>query len=211
MSHATVLVLLSPGTPTDDLDAAIRPLLAPYSENMEVPEYDEPCWCVGSDAQNEARLAADASCGTLDDLRASFKNRHDDTAWGAHVKPYQDACAAALAAHPGKDAADPACSDCAGSGTRKSTYNPKSKWDWYTVGGRWSGRIPNDACAVADLPAGWAPFALVTPDGEWHESGKLGWFGMSSGNVEPSAWDATVREMLAQHADAFAVLVDYHI
>jgi hypothetical protein len=28
---------------------------------------------------------------------------------------------------------------CYGTGTVKSTYNPDSKWDWWTLGGRWTG------------------------------------------------------------------------
>lgn len=33
-----------------------------------------------------------------------------------------------------------------------STYNPQSKWDWYSVGGRWSGEfIPSDEARVKDI------------------------------------------------------------
>jgi hypothetical protein len=31
---------------------------------------------------------------------------------------------------------DPKCGECKGTGIYKSTYNPNSKWDWYSIGGR---------------------------------------------------------------------------
>lgn len=136
-----------------------------------------------------------------------------------------------------------------------STYNPKSKWDWYEVGGRWDGMLPlkqdNPVIKEAEgvkyvvddyeyvneaymsnvvfkdrLPSqreldehyrkwstyasdekykkqfdrmieqhgdfagyvkdrsGFSVYAIVTPDGEWHEPGKMGWFGMSSATEE---------------------------
>lgn len=43
--------------------------------------------------------------------------------------------------HPKKNEADPKCEECKGSGLRDTTYNPKSKWDWYTIGGRWTGYL----------------------------------------------------------------------
>jgi hypothetical protein len=34
---------------------------------------------------------------------------------------------------------DPECKECGGTGTHLSTTNPKAEWDWYEVGGRWTG------------------------------------------------------------------------
>lgn len=68
-----------------------------------------------------------------------------------------------LEIHPGKDAPNPTCgfysgeradwwpadaevgdrfdddSGCGGTGRVMSTYNPESRWDWWTIGGRWNG------------------------------------------------------------------------
>lgn len=38
---------------------------------------------------------------------------------------------------------EPCPYDCDENGQVKSTYNPKSKWDWYRVGGRYDGIILN--------------------------------------------------------------------
>ncbi len=35
---------------------------------------------------------------------------------------------------------------------RMSTYNPDSKWDWYSLGGRWSGYFPLRVPRAADAP-----------------------------------------------------------
>lgn len=40
--------------------------------------------------------------------------------------------------------ADPNCDNCKGTGKYRTCYNPDSKWDWYTVGGRWSGCLDPD-------------------------------------------------------------------
>lgn len=37
--------------------------------------------------------------------------------------------------------ADKECESCKGTGVYKTTYNPDSRWDWYSVGGRWSGAL----------------------------------------------------------------------
>ena len=103
-------------------------------------------------------------------------------------------------------------------------FREGSRWDWYQIGGRWTGAIsdydpesdpdntevcnlcagsgvrtdmivangcngckgkgtrlkwptqwkrhPDDIVSVADVPSDCIPFALVTPDGKWRESGR---------------------------------------
>lgn len=55
------------------------------------------------------------------------------------VPPYEHVCYCVE-----DDAPDPECYDCHGEGVVDSTYNPKSKWDWYQIGGRWSGLFAQD-------------------------------------------------------------------
>lgn len=45
---------------------------------------------------------------------------------------------------PAYGKADPGCEECSGSGKNISTYNPFSKWDWWQIGGRWSGYFDPD-------------------------------------------------------------------
>lgn len=81
-----------------------------------------------------------------------------------------------------------------------STYNPNSKWDWYKIGGRWDNRliigegdnIKNVNSAEIkdirwDLMKEFRTYAVLTLDGEWHEPGKVGWWGISSATPEQEA------------------------
>ena len=65
-------------------------------------------------------------------------------------------------------------------GNLLSTYNPNSKWDWYSIGGRWSGGLITkngdhvDEAYVneVDWDQTGIPFAFVTPIGMWKEKEK---------------------------------------
>ena len=74
------------------------------------------------------------------------------------------------------------------------TYNPNSKWDWYSIGGRWGGFLPlkeldsegnhlttNEALVEEIdweylLNEQFPPFCYVDENGEWFEKGEMGWF-----------------------------------
>ena len=83
-------------------------------------------------------------------------------------------------------------------GSTNETYNPKSKWDWYALGGRWGGLLrlkdgnlkTNKAYKgdIANLES-IRTYAVVK-DGEWFEKGKMGWWGLSSETEEEvERWD----------------------
>ena len=49
-------------------------------------------------------------------------------------------------------------------------------------------------------------------DGKWYQKGDMGWFGMSSNEVSPDEWEATVSKMIADlPEDHEIVVVDCHI
>jgi hypothetical protein len=90
---------------------------------------------------------------------------------------------------------------------------PESKWDWWMIGGRWDDYIvPGNRCPASVFPESFTPLAILTPDGEWHENGTLGWFGSrSGGELSEEDWEKRVRELLQAHSDKVAVIVDYHV
>jgi hypothetical protein len=98
-----------------------------------------------------------------------------------------------------------------------STYNPKSKWDWWVVGGRWKNAglwpdTPRSNFGVIEKIKIPEPFNdIVTPDGEWHESGKHGWFGYHEKAKEDDQWRAEFYEILSGFRTHVAVLIDAHI
>lgn len=257
MSHFAVVVVVpaKEATTQKKAEAIVAKLLKPYDENTQVPEYEQTCYCVGRKARKEAREHADKTVGTIDELRASFNKanpmppgdnwgdtltdkQHEarNKAWDAHIKPYNVAEKTFFMKHKLRKASNPECEECHGSGKSKTTYNPKSQWDWYRIGGRWDGSIQakpresqngfnfgeehtyleNNSVPVLDYVANLKTFtgyALVTPDGVWHQKGSMGWWGMSSGDVSKKTWHAKVRKALKPYADAqhVAILIDCHI
>lgn len=101
-------------------------------------------------------------------------------------------------------------------GNELSTYNPNSKWDWYVVGGRWDGDIlhagdydTNNAPKEALTKVG-TPYCFVDLDGNWHEKGSMGWWGISYD--EKDNWESEFRSYLDSVPDnTYLVLVDFHI
>jgi len=59
------------------------------------------------------------------------------------VEPYQKECYCVGKQEKGKKP-DPDCERCNGTVICESTYNPNSKWDWWQIGGRWSGSLKED-------------------------------------------------------------------
>lgn len=233
MSHFTVAVFHRENQDVDEL-------LAPYSENLEVSKRID---LTKAEAIEYARKNY-----------KGFADKTDDECWKAVAEDYED------------DMKDE-------EGNLYTTYNPNSKWDWYSIGGRWGdslklktgepcdeGRVGDldfspdkeayeealrfwDACveektfpgsdeyrsfyrkeyyldyygsreAYAKSTSEFSTFAVVTPDGEWHEKGRMGWFACSSETPdEAKAWNASYKEKFIDGADPDWILtmVDCHI
>ncbi len=101
-----------------------------------------------------------------------------------------------------------------------STYNPDSKWDWYVIGGRWdgwingretSGETVNDNLATTEavLERGRIPHAIITPDGEWHEAGQMGWWGIML--TENDDYLSEAKLLLSQYPGHHIIILDAHI
>ena len=241
MSHFTVTVLVPGDTPHDEIEAAVEELLTPYDENMKVEPYEDGCGCVGLDAKIAARKSAEAEVGFDERKEVLLATPNDDRGdeWDERWDKMCDECSTAqdklVDADPRKDAARTDCEECDGTGKYMSTYNPKSKWDWYQIGGRWDGMITDETVPCApDCPAGMAKehfgphtahgqnvrqasalrddfscYAVVTPDYEWHQKGNMGWWAVST-NEDPE-WPECRKALFAKHGDCLAVLVDCHI
>lgn len=111
-----------------------------------------------------------------------------------------------------------------------STYNPNSKWDWYCVGGRWNGFLvlkerKEDGSIIEvneayfneidwDYMKEWnrIPFCFVNEDGEWYEKGEMGWFAITTNEMEEDTWRATFEEYInTVEDDCLVTVVDFHI
>lgn len=101
------------------------------------------------------------------------------------------------------------------------TYNPHAKWEWYEVGGDWEDQLAvmhegkvqfcNSAkVSEAVFPDGFYTFAVLFPDGTWHEMGKMTPFGIVENEV--AGWAQTYKEKFLDMADPEWILtiVDCH-
>jgi hypothetical protein len=57
----------------------------------------------------------------------------------------------------------------------------------------------------------WMPYALVTPDGKWHEKGVMGWFGMARNEAKQEDWEKEVMRLLNENLECKLVGVDCHV
>lgn len=180
--------------------------LAPYNENMQVDEY-----CNGELSEDDKQRMLD------------YYNENRTT-------PYKDfdECYA----ENGKAWDGNSCrKNEDGVWCEYSTYNPQSKWDWYVLGGRWSGAILKlkegatsgivgekawcaptqgyDAALKKDIDfeamyqedENWAPYAVVK-DSKWLGRGNMGWWGISTNDApEEEEWAAKVRELIESLPD----------
>lgn len=111
-----------------------------------------------------------------------------------------------------------------------STYNPDSKWDWYSEGGRWGfwlllkergedGEPLTEVCAQkkdidwdAMFERDRVPFCFVTELGDWHESASMGWWAITTNEKDENDWINEFKDYLdAVSEDTFITVIDFHI
>lgn len=190
--------------------------LAPFDEDLEVPEYYDGEVSEGDKKRMMDYYSAqkDVSFLSFEECYKEFGENWNDNTWRK-------------------------CED--GLWRVVSTYNPNSKWDWYLLGGRWSGKIlrlkqgatsgiigePSwcsddkgiDAAHKGDIDLeamqkediSLVPYAFIK-DGEWHSKGDMGWWGISTNNKPEEEWDKHFWEMFYQLPDDTMIwLYDLHI
>lgn len=184
--------------------------LAPYDENLEVPEY-----CDGE--------VSDADKKTMMDY---YKSENFDECYAQHGEDWND-----NRYRKNED----------GVWCEYSTYNPKSKWDWYQLGGtlEWQTLHPKarsksgivgkpswmnptgagyDAALKGDIDFGatdkemFAPYAVIK-DGEWYARGEMGWWGVTTkAYFTDEEWTNKVWEMVMALPDNTLIsFYDCHI
>ena len=112
-----------------------------------------------------------------------------------------------------------------------STYNPNSKWDWYSLGGRWSGFlvlkerkedgsiIEVDEAYFSEIDWDYMkeynriPFCFVDENGDWYEKGEMGWFAITKNEVDADSWRDTFEDYIDNLDDenCLVTVIDFHI
>lgn len=97
------------------------------------------------------------------------------------------------------------------------TFNPKAKWDWYEIGGRWR-HFPNNVIAASALLERKnlkeiLPAAMVTPDGWWHEWEAFiveGWMKWRTERKKDGEWLKELQNALRAYPEHRVICVDIH-
>ncbi|MBW4486214.1 MAG: hypothetical protein KME12_00320 [Trichocoleus desertorum ATA4-8-CV12] len=202
MAHFLALVLIPPDT--TDIKTEVTERLKPYYSELTVEPYKEYLDQAAVAEEVErlqqlpkqaiAKLAEDWEVAQ-DDLDALAKYELD---W------FEDEIA-------GVDETGP---------YRLTTLNPVGKWDSY----RFIQAEPRELapplsypCRVSDLPS-IVPYALVTPDGQWHEIGMDAGIkafardlrGETVASQDETEWDLEVERLLKQYPNHLAIALDCH-
>ena len=107
-----------------------------------------------------------------------------------------------------------------------STYNPDSRWDWYSIGGRWDGFLhykdvepgleETNEAYIHELDMDYllenTPFCFVTEDGEWREKGEMGWWCAVSNEKPEETWKQQFRDYVKSlDPNCLVTVIDFHI
>ena len=192
MTHFPVIVLTSPGGTYESVQDEVERLLAPYDEGGE--------WFRDADSE---RPASRWDWWTIGGRWTGSLDGYEPEKDPANIEPCPHC--AGTGRRPDADRFGPdwvkatnGCNGCNGVGTRVA---------WPTQWKPHQGDV-QPASAVGDF----LPYAVVTPDGAWHEKGEMGWWGIERDVKESDGdWRMIVQKLLAEHAECTAVLVDCHV
>jgi len=179
----------------------IEDKMAPYDEGLDVPPYIDQ---TKETLEKERLELIEEAKNPPQDSTPDYSVYTEDISLAEFAKVYH-------------------CAEVDSDGNLLTTYNPKSKWDWYVVGGRWAGMLTlesGDSCDQARLSMlnlvkkEFFTYAVITEDGRWHEMGRMGWWGCSSETEEErKEWIKTywARFLVGLSEDALLTIVDGHI
>lgn len=130
--HYSVAVITKNSPDTPEYEQELEQLLAPYSEHLEVEPYIDQTF---QEIVEYARKLKEKFTKKLRENPDAFYDKWD--LWKKQLVESGDSDQEIwniYTSHSSSDSYDE-------HGNELSPYNPKSKWDWYAIGGRWSGEF----------------------------------------------------------------------
>ncbi|MBQ1789868.1 MAG: hypothetical protein II008_06820 [Oscillospiraceae bacterium] len=156
MSHYIVMAVIRNGAGINGYEGALESLLAPYDENKEVNPYIRSTRAqIIKEGRERCRQFADElkvaeTIEGIDEKDCASKFREAmpdaphryqsvvDPTWGRRYAALAEGTDEEILALMNELEYDGRLDE---NGNYISTYNLNSKWDWYEVGGRWSGQL----------------------------------------------------------------------
>lgn len=199
MTHFSVTVIYNPRT--QNLDD----ILERYDENKEVEPYRKYTRDEAINRFNET-IAERIRSATIQRYlsnpdHSDFTEREleyckfwiDALSWDNDAKYFQIA-----------DSFDPELRE--ENGDLMSTYNPDSKWDWWTndygrdiiFSSRFSEFVQSEEISKISVEESETPIAFIDDKGEWHERGEVGWFGTIYDEKPYDEWETEYKSYLKE-------------
>lgn len=112
-----------------------------------------------------------------------------------------------------------------------STLNPIGKWDYFLIGGSYTGQVFHPVAATIArarnwdenicsnislsslLPADCVPTAIICPSGKWHERHEPGWTIVDREGINERAWTEWMphaRKVTSDYPDHFVIGLHIH-
>jgi hypothetical protein len=246
MSHSTVLVTLKDSAVAEHgIEGALADALEKFDENKETERYVKLTKEQAIEAERQSLI--DYRDGLYAEYLADPAKYAADRKNGAHLTYISEEFPKKLEKLDDDEFLYAEAirweseSSIDENGGITSTYNPHSKWDWYSIGGRWSKAVLNTTGVVhhpakeitptwteeawdentggtdylrkRDLDVCHGTFAFLDADGEWHERGRMGWFGIVTvEKATPDEWVVQLKGLIEKvDDDDWLVVVDVHI
>ena len=234
MSHYAVAVIHRGSQDVDEL-------LAPYSENLEVEPYvrftkqeaidyvrehwlkdgetktDDECW----------KMMADDYSGNTDDEGNIYTTYNPDSKWDWYeeggrfsdllrLKDSNEKVNSALIADIDFTADPEEYKDALRFWDVVVDHQPQKDGEdiWSIYNEEYYKKYYGDRENYARQQSSFSTYAVVTPDGEWHGKGEMGWFGCSSETPEESNdWANHYMDRFINSADndLYITIIDCHI
>lgn len=191
MSHFPVMVILPTGTTPNTAEATAEKLMLPYIEGDE--------WFADGSRWDWYVVGG----------------RWDGAIRGLPWKAHEELCRLCNGTGVRPDGlekfgpewveATKGCNGCQGTG--QSEVWPTDE--------RYSS-IDRNLTKMVDVPHDYIPQAFVTPDGEWHEQGRMGWWGTTIADeagvtTKVAPYDQALAQARMTYADHLTIGLDCHI
>lgn len=230
--HSLTLVISS--SPLEHIIEDISNLLlgSEAAVDKSFPNYEVNCSCFNSIARSDSFKEFDFSPEgiELSTRLMAARKKHDEVAEDQLLQQRAKVVHQLEQIHPEYQKIDNNCDICLGTGFFQSSRDPRIHWDYWVIGGRWSGLLPdfvspnNDIneklrhnfAKVADIPETLPVAVIVTPEGYWYEGPY--YIGKESlkellYDFEVQAideWKRKISELKEKYLNHYAVIIDCH-